>query len=127
MARLGFKSKKIRVNLNQPIKAEVKAESSDVLKTIDEDRKLVIQATIVRYAHTVFQIIYLQVFNDVSSSIMKARKTIKHQPLISEVVTQITQRFKPNVIDIKKAIDTLIEKEYMERVDGTRDTYAYVA
>ena len=43
-----FKSKKIRVNLNQPIKAEVKAESSDVLKTVDEDRKYVIQATIVR-------------------------------------------------------------------------------
>jgi cullin 1 len=45
-----FKSKKIRVNLNQPIKAEIKAESSDVLKTVDEDRKYVIQATIVRYA-----------------------------------------------------------------------------
>ena len=45
----GFKSKKIRVNLNLPIKAEVKAESSDVLKTVDEDRKYVIQATIVRW------------------------------------------------------------------------------
>ena len=50
-----FKSKKIRVNLNQPIKAEVKAESSDVLKTVDEDRKYVIQATIVR--SVVFRII----------------------------------------------------------------------
>jgi hypothetical protein len=37
------------VNLNQPIKTEVKAESSDVLKTVDEDRKYVIQATIVRW------------------------------------------------------------------------------
>ena len=32
-----------------PIKAEQKAESTDVLKTVDEDRKYVIQATIVRY------------------------------------------------------------------------------
>lgn len=47
-----FKSKKIRVNLNLPIKAEVKAESADVLKTVDEDRKYVIQATIVRYDAT---------------------------------------------------------------------------
>lgn len=47
-ARAGFKSKKIRVNLNLPIKAEVKAESKDVLKSVDEDRKYVIQATIVR-------------------------------------------------------------------------------
>ena len=45
-----FKSKKIRINLNMPIKAEQKAESTDVLKTVDEDRKYVIQATIVRYA-----------------------------------------------------------------------------
>jgi cullin 1 len=45
----GFKSKKIRVNLNQPIKAEVKAETSDVMKSVDEDRKYVIQATIVRF------------------------------------------------------------------------------
>jgi len=102
-----FESKKIRVNLNQPIKAEVKAESSEVLKTVDDDRKYVIQATIVR--------------------IMKARKTMKNQPLIQEVISQISQRFAPKIPDIKKAIDTLLEKEYIERVDGTRDTFAYVA
>ena len=45
----GFRSKKIRVNLNLPIRADVKAESLDVLKTVDEDRKYVIQATIVRF------------------------------------------------------------------------------
>jgi cullin 1 len=49
-----FESKKIRVNLNQPTKAEVKAESSDVLKTVDEDRKYIILATIVRYAVILF-------------------------------------------------------------------------
>ena len=43
-----FKSKKIRINLNMPIKAEQKAEATDVLKTVDEDRKYVIQASIVR-------------------------------------------------------------------------------
>lgn len=48
--RLGFKSKKIRVNLNLPIKSETKAETNEVLKIVDEDRKYVIQATIVRYA-----------------------------------------------------------------------------
>ncbi|KAF9000248.1 ubiquitin-protein ligase [Cyathus striatus] len=103
----GFKSKKIRVNLNLPIKAEVKAESSDVLKAVDEDRKYVIQATIVR--------------------IMKARKTMKNQALIQEVISQISQRFAPKIPDIKKAIETLLEKEYIERVDGSKDTFAYVA
>jgi len=102
-----FKSKKIRINLNMPIKAEQKAESTDVLKTVDEDRKYVIQATIVR--------------------IMKARKTMKNQQLIQEVIAQISQRFAPKIPDIKKAIEHLLEKEYIERVDGTRDTFAYVA
>ncbi|TFK73584.1 Cullin-domain-containing protein [Pluteus cervinus] len=102
-----FKSKKIRVNLNLPIKTETKAESTEVLKTVDEDRKYVIQATIVR--------------------VMKARKTMKNQALIQEVISQITQRFAPKIPDIKKAIDTLLEKEYIERVEGTRDTFAYVA
>jgi hypothetical protein len=46
--RLEFKSKKIRVSLNAPIKAEQKAESVDVMKTVDEDRRLLIQAVIVR-------------------------------------------------------------------------------
>lgn len=102
-----FKSKKIRINLNAPIKAEQKAESADVLKIVDEDRKYVIQATIVR--------------------IMKARKTMKNNLLIQEVISQISQRFTPKIPDIKKAIDHLLEKEYIERVEGTRDTFAYVA
>ena len=49
-ACVDFKSKKIRVNINQPIKAEQKNEKDDVMKHVDEDRKYVIQATIVRSA-----------------------------------------------------------------------------
>ncbi|KAG7447775.1 Cullin-domain-containing protein [Guyanagaster necrorhizus] len=103
----GFKSKKIRVNLNQRIKAEVKAESSDVLKAVDEDRKYVIRAAIVR--------------------IMKANRTMKNQALIQEVISQVSQRFVPKIPDIKKAVEALLEQEYIERVDGQRDTFAYVA
>ncbi|KAJ3753066.1 ubiquitin-protein ligase [Lentinula raphanica] len=103
----GFKSKKIRVNLNLPIKAEVKQETSEVLRAVDEDRKYAIQATIVR--------------------IMKARKTMKNQALIQEVISQISHRFAPKIPDIKKAIETLLEKEYIERVEGSKDTFAYVA
>ena len=72
---------------------------------------------------------------------------MKNQPLIQEVISQISQRFTPKIPDIKKvrpdlsdplilfsiyasftqAIDTLLEKEYIERVDGSRDAFAYVA
>lgn len=45
---LNFKSKKIKVNINQAIRAEQKQESSDVMKGVEEDRKFVYQAMIVR-------------------------------------------------------------------------------
>ena len=96
-----------------------------MLKTVDEDRKFVIQATIVRYA--VFLFFTFHASSNTRRSIMKARKTMKNQPLIQEVISQISQRFAPKIPDIKKAIDTLLEKEYIERVEGTRDTFAYVA
>ncbi|KAK4705022.1 cullin 1, partial [Phenoliferia sp. Uapishka_3] len=104
---LGFKSKKIRVMLNAPVKAEAKAEAVETLKHVDEDRKMVIQAVIVR--------------------IMKARKQMKHQPLIQEAITQLAPRFNPKVADVKKAIDQLLDKEYIERIDGQRDAYNYLA
>lgn len=54
-------------------------------------------------------------------------QTMKNQALIQEVIAQISTRFTPRVPDIKKAIDTLLEKEYIERVEGQRDTFNYVA
>lgn len=45
--RTDFKSKKIRVPLNAPIKSEQKQESADVMKTVDEDRRLLIQVRLI--------------------------------------------------------------------------------
>ncbi|EHK21347.1 uncharacterized protein TRIVIDRAFT_170804 [Trichoderma virens Gv29-8] len=100
-----FKSKKIRVNLNLGGVKEAKQEEVETNKTIEEDRKLVLQSAIVR--------------------IMKARKKMKHTQLVSETINQIRSRFVPKVGDIKKCIEILLDKEYLERLDD--DELGYLA
>ncbi len=52
---------------------------------------------------------------------MKSRKQMKHQTLITEVTGMLSANFTPKVSEMKKAIDYLLDKEYLERVEGTKD------
>ena len=57
--------------------------------------------------------------------IMKARKSLEHRDLVGEVMSQL--KFPANGVDVKKRIESLIEREYLERVEGDSSRYNYLA
>lgn len=102
-----FKNERHRIRINQIQMKETAEEQKSTEQRVFLDRELILQAAAVR--------------------VLKARKTIKHSELITEVVDQIKSRFSVDVAEIKKVFEILIEKEYMERVEGARGLYRYLA
>jgi cullin 1 len=81
-------------------------EESHNPKRVEEDRSHTIEACIVR--------------------IMKARKSLGHQQLMSECIAQL-HFFKVAPKVIKKRIEHLIEREYLERDAADPNVYKYMA
>lgn len=89
-------------------KVESDRERRETEQKNDESRGFCIEAAIVR--------------------IMKQRKELAHPQLVMETLAQLASQFKPEVNMIKKRIESLIEREYLERMDGPgADAYRYLA
>jgi len=82
------------------------SEETHNKERVEEDRSIAIEAAIVR--------------------IMKMRKQLNHQQLVTEVLTQLAF-FKPNPKLIKQRIEHLIEREYLERDPSQASMYRYLA
>jgi len=103
-----FTSKLHRVKIQMVVaKGESDPERKETRSKVDEDRKHEIEAAIVR--------------------IMKARKKMQHNVLITECTEQLKSRFLPSPVVIKKRIESLIEREYIARTAEDRKVYTYVA
>uniref|UniRef100_A0A914HEE8 Cullin family profile domain-containing protein n=1 Tax=Globodera rostochiensis TaxID=31243 RepID=A0A914HEE8_GLORO len=98
--RLAFK-----VMLPLPSKPQEK-ETEATCNTVQQDRKYYTECAIVR--------------------VMKARKVMKHSALVEEVIKQSQPRFIPDVQFIKKNIESLIDKYYLQRTDQN-DEYEYIS
>eukprot|EP00842_Homolaphlyctis_polyrhiza_P005864 jgi/Hompol1/6279/HPOL_002523-RA len=82
-------------------------ERNETLEKINDLRKHQVEAAIVR--------------------IMKSRKTMRHIDLVTEVIAQLSSRFAPDPLIVKKRIEGLIEREYLERDNDNRQLYKYLA
>ncbi|PRD27356.1 UNVERIFIED_CONTAM: Cullin-2 [Trichonephila clavipes] len=103
-----YSNKRTKFKLTAVIQKEAtQQEVEQTHVSVDEDRKLYLQAAIVR--------------------IMKARKVLRHNALIQELINQAKNRFLPNISMIKKCIEALIDKQYIERTPNSTDEYSYVA
>ncbi|KAJ7943492.1 putative Cullin [Quillaja saponaria] len=86
---------------------ESEPEKQETRQKVEEDRKPQIEAAIVR--------------------IMKSRKQLDHNNIITEVTKQLQSRFLANPIEVKKRIESLIEREFLERDNIDRKLYRYLA
>lgn len=100
-----FKHKLFRIKINQIQMKETVEEQASTTERVFQDRQYQIDAAIVR--------------------IMKMRKTLSHNLLMSEVYNQLKFPVKP--ADLKKRIESLIDRDYMERDKENSNQYNYVA
>ena len=88
-------------------KQQRSAENDELTKKVDDDRKLIIDAAIVR--------------------IMKSRKRLDHASLIVESTKHLSTKFMPDPQMIKRRIEGLIDREYLERDKDDKKFYNYLA
>uniref|UniRef100_A0A8C8DVI6 Cullin-4A n=1 Tax=Oryzias sinensis TaxID=183150 RepID=A0A8C8DVI6_9TELE len=100
-----FKHKLFRIKINQIQMKETVEEQVNTTERVFQDRQYQIDAAVVR--------------------IMKMRKTLSHNLLVSELYNQLKFPVKPG--DLKKRIESLIDRDYMERDKETPNQYHYVA
>lgn len=100
-----FKNKYYRIKINQIQMKETQEEQSITQERVFQDRQYQIDAAIVR--------------------IMKMRKTLSHNLLITELYDQLKFPVKP--AELKKRVESLIDRDYLQRDKDNTNQYHYVA
>jgi cullin-4 len=94
-----------RIKVNSIQIKETTEENKQTMERVFQDRQQQVDAAIVR--------------------VMKTRKSLTHALLISELMAQL--KFPTKASDLKKRIESLIEREYIERDREDAQKYNYLA
>ena len=100
-----FTNKQFRIKINTIQLRESAEETDRTNEVVFQDRQYQVDAVVVR--------------------IMKSRRRLTHNTLVAEIITQLKFPVKP--VDIKKRIESLIEREYLQRDLDDSTVYNYVA
>lgn len=99
---------KVKVSVIAANRVENTDERKETQKRIDDERGLAIDSALVR--------------------VMKQRRQLAHVKLVNEALSLLIPRFKPDTSMIKKRIESLIDREYLERgSDPQTPSYTYLA
>ena len=125
-----FKSQFVKIKVgvvSAGNKVEGDRERKETEKKNNDSRGFVIEAAIVRIMKYVFD--FAQGLRMIANLIRRRqRKSLAHTSLLNETITQLAAQFKPDVNMIKKKIESLIEREYLERIeDAPVASYRYLA
>jgi cullin 3 len=82
-------------------------DAEEVMSNVEEGRKALLESVIVR--------------------VMKTRKHMEHNALVAEVIRMVSARFNPDLASIKKRIEHLIDRDYLERSADNHNMYSYLA
>eukprot|EP00005_Dracoamoeba_jomungandri_P002557 CAMPEP_0174254846 /NCGR_PEP_ID=MMETSP0439-20130205/4193_1 /TAXON_ID=0 /ORGANISM="Stereomyxa ramosa, Strain Chinc5" /LENGTH=744 /DNA_ID=CAMNT_0015336711 /DNA_START=181 /DNA_END=2415 /DNA_ORIENTATION=- len=100
-----LRHKYFRIKINSIQLQETPEENKKTKEGVFQDRQYQIDAAVVR--------------------IMKTRKSLSHTLLLAELYKQLKFPLRP--IDIKKRIESLIDREYLERDTANASVYNYLA
>ncbi|KAG4304200.1 hypothetical protein PORY_002381 [Pneumocystis oryctolagi] len=102
---ISFSKKKIKILITT--KNKIKSKKHDnIIENVEESRKYQIEAAIIR--------------------IMKNHKTLDHTTLIEETTKHLSPYFSLNPLIIKRRIESLIEREYIQKHDKDHKIYNYL-
>lgn len=112
IANVRYKSKSIKMKIpmlstKHEVALQLVEEEVEISHSVARDRGNAIDAAIVR--------------------LLKTRKVIKHQELLAELMNSGALKFSFQPTDVKKRIESLIEREYLERSTDDRNVYHYLA